>query len=116
MSVVSPAVRIRSTAKPKRRSSNASIALIGSGSADLLGPYPEARQLCWDRTAAVGTHVRVPIICYHSCHAGNDYASDDHHALAADLRTIHRRGYRIVPLDWVGESLLGEREPIRNWL
>jgi len=54
----------------------------------------------------------VPIICYHSCHAGNDYASDDHVALAADLRTIHRLGHRIVPLDWVVESLLGEREPL----
>jgi hypothetical protein len=63
---------------------------------------------------SLGTHVRVPIICYHSCHAGSDYASDDHHALAADLRTIHRLGHRIVPLDWVVEWLLGEREPLRN--
>ena len=58
--------------------------------------------------------LKVPIVCYYSCHVGNDYASDDHHALAADLRTLHRLGYRIVPLDWVVESLLGEREPLRN--
>ena len=58
--------------------------------------------------------MKVPIICYYSCRAGNDYASDDHYALAADLRTIQRLGHRIVPLDWVVESLLGEREPLRN--
>lgn len=58
--------------------------------------------------------MRVPIICYHSCHAGSDYASDDHHALAADLRAIHRLGHRIVPVDWVVESLLGERAPLHN--
>ena len=53
-------------------------------------------------------------MCYHSHRAGVDYASDDHHALAADLRTIHRLGHRIVPLDWVVESLLGDREPLHN--
>jgi hypothetical protein len=58
--------------------------------------------------------MRVPIICYHSYHVGDDYGSDDHDALAADLRAIHRLGHRIVPLDWVVESLLGEREPLRN--
>lgn len=58
--------------------------------------------------------MRVPIICYHSCNAGDDYATDDHLALAADLRTIQRLGYRIVPLDWVVEALLGEREPLRK--
>jgi polysaccharide deacetylase len=65
-------------------------------------------------TSSTGSLVKVPIICYHSSHAGKDYASDDHHALAADLRTIHRLGHRIVPLDWVVESLLGERAPLRN--
>jgi hypothetical protein len=58
--------------------------------------------------------VNVPIICYHSCRAGHDYASDDHLALAADLRPSHRLGHRIVPLHWGVESLLGEREPLSN--
>ena len=56
--------------------------------------------------------MKVPILCYHSCNAGDSYATDDHIALAADLRAIYRLGYRVVPLDWVVEALLGEREPI----
>ena len=56
--------------------------------------------------------MKVPILCYHSCNAGADYATDDHVALAADLRTVHRLGFRVVPLDWVVEVLLGEREPL----
>ncbi len=58
--------------------------------------------------------MRVPILCYHSCHAGDGYATDDHIALASDLRTIHARGLRVVPLDWVVEALLGEREPLQR--
>ena len=43
--------------------------------------------------------MRVPILTYHSNNiSGNDYASNDHVALAADLRLIHDRGLRIVPL------------------
>ena len=56
--------------------------------------------------------MKVPILCYHSCNAGDSYATDDHIALAADLRAIYRLGFRVVPLDWVVEALLGEREPI----
>ena len=58
--------------------------------------------------------MKVPILCYHSCHAGNDYATDDHIALAEDLRTIYRRGYRVVPLDWIVEALLGDRGPLER--
>ena len=57
---------------------------------------------------------KVPIICYHSYHAGEGYATDDHIALAADLRTIHRLGFRVVPLDWVVEAVLGERNALHN--
>ncbi|MEO8740824.1 MAG: polysaccharide deacetylase family protein [Casimicrobiaceae bacterium] len=53
--------------------------------------------------------MKIPIICYHSCHAGDDYATDDHTAVATDLRIVHRLGFRIVPVDWVVESVLGER-------
>ncbi len=53
--------------------------------------------------------MRVPILTYHSNNiSGNDYASNDHVALAADLRLIHRRGLRIVPLARVVDVLLGE--------
>jgi peptidoglycan/xylan/chitin deacetylase (PgdA/CDA1 family) len=58
--------------------------------------------------------MKATILCYHSCHAGSDYATDDHIALAADLRTIHRLGFRVVPLDWIVDMLLGQRDPIRR--
>jgi hypothetical protein len=53
--------------------------------------------------------MRVPVLTYHSNNiSGNGYASNDHVALAADLRLIHRRGLRIVPLSRVVDVLLGE--------
>lgn len=42
---------------------------------------------------------RLPILTYHGVNvAGSDYASNDHVALASDLETIDRLGWRIVPL------------------
>jgi len=58
--------------------------------------------------------MKVPILCYHSCYAGDTYATDDHIALACDLRTIYGLGFRVVPLDWIVQAVLGEREPLRN--
>jgi peptidoglycan/xylan/chitin deacetylase (PgdA/CDA1 family) len=53
--------------------------------------------------------MRVPVLAYHSNNVGgNDYASNDHVALAEDLRLIQRRGLRIVPLVRVVDVLLGE--------
>jgi peptidoglycan/xylan/chitin deacetylase (PgdA/CDA1 family) len=62
---------------------------------------------------------RLPILTYHGVNiAGNDYASNDHVALASDLETIDRLGWRIVPLpgavarwlagepQWTGERTL----------
>lgn len=55
------------------------------------------------------TGMRVPILTYHSNNIdGNHYADNDHVALAADLRLIHRRGLRIVPLARVVDVLLGK--------
>lgn len=52
--------------------------------------------------------MRVPVLTYHSMNiAGNDYATNDHIALAEDLRTINRLGLRIVPLSRVVDVLLG---------
>ena len=43
--------------------------------------------------------MRALILTYHSHHiAGSDYASNDHVALAADLRVIDRAGFRIISL------------------
>jgi len=58
--------------------------------------------------------MKVPILCYHSCNAGDSYATDDHIALASDLRTIRESGFRVVPLDWIVGAVLGERDPLRN--
>ncbi|MEO8485581.1 MAG: polysaccharide deacetylase family protein [Betaproteobacteria bacterium] len=42
---------------------------------------------------------RLPILTYHGVNvAGNAYAHNDHVALASDLETIDRLGWRIVPL------------------
>jgi hypothetical protein len=42
---------------------------------------------------------RLPILTYHGVNvAGNGYATNDHVALATDLETIDRLGWRIVPL------------------
>ena len=52
--------------------------------------------------------MRVPVLTYHSNNiSGNDYASNDHVALAEDLRTIHRLGRRIIPLAQVVDVRLG---------
>ncbi|HZZ94349.1 MAG TPA: polysaccharide deacetylase family protein [Usitatibacter sp.] len=51
--------------------------------------------------------MKVPVLTYHSMKIhGNAYADNDLVALAADLETIHARGFRIVPLahivaEWV---------------
>jgi peptidoglycan/xylan/chitin deacetylase (PgdA/CDA1 family) len=43
--------------------------------------------------------MKVPVLTYHSMKIhGNAYADNDLVALAADLETIHGRGFRIVPL------------------
>lgn len=56
--------------------------------------------------------MRVPVLTYHSNNiAGNDYADNDHVALGADLRLIHRLGSRVVPLSMVVDALLGEAPP-----
>lgn len=52
---------------------------------------------------------RVPILCYHSHHIGDTYATSDHVALAADLRTIDAMRFRVVPLLRIVEWLQGER-------
>lgn len=52
--------------------------------------------------------MRVPVLTWHSNNIlGNDYASNDHVALAADLRLIQRLGLRVVPLSRVVDVLLG---------
>ena len=52
--------------------------------------------------------MRVPVLAYHAANvSGPDYAQNDQVALAADLATLHREGWRVVPLRWVVEQRLG---------
>ena len=54
---------------------------------------------------------RCPVLLYHSQNvAGNDHASNDHVALVDDLRLIYRLGLQVIPLFWLVEWLLGERD------
>jgi peptidoglycan/xylan/chitin deacetylase (PgdA/CDA1 family) len=53
--------------------------------------------------------MRVPVLTYHAMNiAGNDYNTNDHVALAADLHAIQRLGLRIVPLGLAVDALLGD--------
>ncbi len=52
--------------------------------------------------------MHVPILAYHAVNiAGNDYATNDHVAFAADLRLIDDMGLRVVPVHWLVDQLLG---------
>jgi peptidoglycan/xylan/chitin deacetylase (PgdA/CDA1 family) len=55
--------------------------------------------------------MQIPILSYHShTIAGNTYETNDHVALYEDLRTIQTLGFQVVPLRWVAEWVLGQRE------
>jgi hypothetical protein len=54
--------------------------------------------------------MRVPVFTYHSAQIdGNTYETNDHFALAEDLRTLTEQGLRVVPLTWVADWILGRR-------
>ncbi len=51
---------------------------------------------------------KIPILTYHSLNgSGNDYAENDHLALAADLDAIRACGYSIAPLPDLAKYLAG---------
>jgi peptidoglycan/xylan/chitin deacetylase (PgdA/CDA1 family) len=52
--------------------------------------------------------MRAAVLCYHSINVhGGDYASNDHVALAEDLRMLHRLGLPIRPLHALADALDG---------
>jgi hypothetical protein len=56
--------------------------------------------------------MRIPILTWHAANvAGNEYAGNDHVALAHDLRTIDAMGFRIVSLDRAIALLDGREAP-----
>jgi peptidoglycan/xylan/chitin deacetylase (PgdA/CDA1 family) len=51
----------------------------------------------------------VPVLTYHSQNiAGNDYASNDRHALASDIQAISRAGMRVISLSDFVDWLIGD--------
>jgi hypothetical protein len=55
--------------------------------------------------------MKIPILSYHShTIGGRTYETNDHVALYEDLRTIQALGVRIVPLHWVVEWILDQKE------
>ena len=54
---------------------------------------------------------RIPVLTYHSHRVlGTTYEANDHVAFHRDLRTIHAQGFRVIPLRWVVEWVLGRRD------
>lgn len=61
--------------------------------------------------------MEIPVLTYHSNNiSGNDYESNDHVALAADLRALHQAGFAFVSLERVYRWYLGaeleEEKPV----
>lgn len=87
--------------------------IVGLALGSMAAPtWPGAanRSVVAARGATVGP-TRVPVLTYHSHRiAGSTYEANDHVALHQDLRTIHAHGFRIVPLLWVVEWVLGRRD------
>lgn len=62
--------------------------------------------------------MKIPVLTYHSINViKNNYAENDHLALASDLETIHRSGFRVIPLsrvvDW-HQALLDDADVVRT--
>jgi hypothetical protein len=54
---------------------------------------------------------QVPVLTYHAGNiTGNSYQNNDRIAFQSDLYTLHQMGYIIIPLHWVVDWVLGERE------
>lgn len=55
--------------------------------------------------------MKAPILTYHASNvSGNEYAHNDHVALASDLAMFTDMGWRVVPLQWLVEQRLGLAE------
>lgn len=57
--------------------------------------------------------MNVPVLCYHSHRiGGSTYATNDHVALESDLHTLDRAGFRVTPLHWIAEWVVGLRDSL----
>ncbi len=54
---------------------------------------------------------QVPVLTYHAANiSGNCYQSNDRIAFQSDLYTLHKLGFTIIPLHWLVDWLLGDRD------
>ena len=53
----------------------------------------------------------VPVLTYHAGNiTGNSYQTNDRIAFQSDLYTLHQLGFKIIPLHWLVDWLLGNKE------
>lgn len=56
-------------------------------------------------------NLKTPILTYHAGNvAGGEYPQNDHVALQSDLGLLSRLGWRVVPMDWAVDQLLGRAD------
>jgi peptidoglycan/xylan/chitin deacetylase (PgdA/CDA1 family) len=54
----------------------------------------------------------IPVLTYHGAHVlGNEYANNDHLALAADLEMVSALGWRVIALSRVVDAVEGGKAP-----
>jgi len=54
---------------------------------------------------------QVPVLTYHAGNiTGNSYQSNDRIAFQSDLYTLHQLGFKIIPLHWLVDWLLGDKD------
>jgi len=57
--------------------------------------------------------MRIPVLTYHALNiSGNDYASNDHVAFAADLELITELGWQVAPLHRIVDELIAKTETL----
>ncbi len=57
------------------------------------------------------SQLQIPILAYHASNiTGNSYRLNDHIAFENDLYHIHQQGFKIIPLKWISEWVMGDRD------
>jgi Polysaccharide deacetylase. len=57
------------------------------------------------------TEQQIPVLTYHAGNiTGNSYQSNDRIAFQSDLYTLHQLGFKIIPLHWLVDWLLGDKD------
>lgn len=55
--------------------------------------------------------LQVPVLTYHAGNiTGNSYQTNDRIAFQSDLYSLHQMGFQIIPLEWLVDWVLGQRD------